>query len=343
MRLRTFTAADMPSAMQMVRDELGEDAIILASEKHNGKSIRVTAAIDMRDETASPAPQTNGHRQPLPRSEPRADNLRFDLQNVLRFHNVPELYIAKMLQRTTDADLSAAAALHRVGGSHDEQNLYRLALEKLLGRCFAFDPLPLDSPSMRLMLVGTPGIGKTLTIAKLAARLTMDGQKLAVITTDNKRAGGIEQLQAFTNILNINLRPVSTRQELTKELNALPSGMRVLVDTAGCNHYSDSELKELKSLATLEDLDPALVMPAGGDSAEAIDMAEAFAAYMPLKRLLVTRADTARRFGGILAVAAAQNLSFCHVSSSPSIVDTLQPVNAALLAQLLLRYQLQPS
>ncbi len=58
---------------------------------------------------------------------------------------------------------------------------------------------------MRIMLVGPPGVGKTLTIARLAAQIAIQKHKLAVITTDNKRAGGVRQLQAFTDILELEL------------------------------------------------------------------------------------------------------------------------------------------
>lgn len=334
MRLRTFTAPDMPAAMHMVREALGEDAIILASEKRNGKAVSVTAAIDLRDDKPVAAPKVQEKRNDV-----SADNLRYELQNILRFHNLPELYIARLLQRATDSDLISALALHQIGGNHNEQHLFRLALEKLVGLMFSFDPLPLDAPESRIMLVGVPGIGKTMTIAKLAARLTLEKQPVAVITTDNKRAGGVEQLKAFTDILNIELRVAPTREELINALNSLPGKVRVLIDTAGCNPYGDADMEELAGLVTLPDVEPVLVMPAGGDSLEAIDMVESFAP-LPIRRLLITRADTARRFGGILAVAAAQGLAFSHISSSASIADTLHPVDAPLLAQLLLKYQL---
>ena len=114
--------------------------------------------------------------------------------------------------------------------------------------------------------------------------------------------------------------------------------MRVLIDTAGCTPYDPKEFNELKSIATLEKIEPLLVMPAGGDSLEAIDMLEIFST-LPIRRLLITRTDAARRFGGILAAAAAHGLSLCNISRSASIMDSVQPLEPAILAEMLLRYK----
>lgn len=328
MRLRTFTAPDMPTAMDMVRSELGEDAVILASGKHNGRAVSVTAAIDRRDEYAPAAGSAA--------ASDGGGDLRFEMQNILRFHNLPELFVARIMQKAADSDLSAAHALHRISGNRDVRHLHRLAMEKLAAACFAFEPLPFDAPDLCVMLVGTPGAGKTLTVAKIAARLAMDKRPLSVITTDNKRAGGIEQLQAFTNILGLELKIAASRDELIAHLASAEK--RVLIDTAGCNPYDDAEFRELTSLTSVGGIEPVLVMPAGGDSSEAIDAAETFAA-LPIRRLLVTRSDTARRFGSIMAAACAHGFAFSNASHSASIIDPLHPADPTLLAQLLLRYQ----
>lgn len=190
------------------------------------------------------------------------------------------------------------------------------------------------------MLVGAPGSGKTLTAAKIAAKIALAKQPLTVITTDNKRAGGIEQLQAFTDILGLELKTAASRSELADILAAAEGS--VLIDTAGCNPYEPSEINELAGFLSLGGIEPVLVMPAGGDSSEAVDIADAFA-HLPVGRLLVTRADTARRLGGVLAAAAAHGLAFCHASRSASIVDSLHPLTPPLLAEFLLRHQLQQS
>lgn len=338
MKLRTFTAPDTTTAMQLVRKALGDDAIILSTkESVNGvPCITVTAAID------NDAPQIeklNPTVLSTEQSTPDTDNLRFEIQNVLRFHNLPELFITKLMQKATNQSLASIVALHRISGNKNARDLQHMALEKILAAFFGFEALPLEHQNVRLMLVGPPGAGKTLTIAKMAARLSMDGQKLTVITTDNKRAGGIEQLEAFTRILGLELKVATSKKELTHHLeSAYP---RTIIDTAGCNPFDHQESLELQEYASLPGIEPVLALPAGGDALEVIDAVETFA-MLPIRRLLVTRTDTARRFGGILAAAATHNLALSNTSHSPSIMDTLPAIEPGMLAKLLLRYQVKP-
>jgi flagellar biosynthesis protein FlhF len=259
---------------------------------------------------------------------------------VLRFHNIPEHFVSKISNHASRQEFVSLSALQHISANRNEKPLVRHALEKIMNEHFQFRPLEFNGHASRIMLVGPPGIGKTLTIAKLATQLSMENTKCAVFTTDNQRAGGIEQLQAFTDILESPLYVTPTPEELSGTIQALPDDTHVLVDTAGCNPYNSAEMKQLKELATQKGIEPIMVLPAGGDSSETIDIVEAFAA-LPIKRLLVTRADTTRRFGSIVSAAAAHKLAFCHVSTSSSIVNSLDPMNSGTLAQLLLRYQLQ--
>ncbi len=337
MRLRTFTAPDMPTAMKMVRDAMGDDAIILSTEPQKGKKgITVTAALDGGPEPIFPAAPA----APKPLSSAGAESIRAELQQVLRFHNVPENLISKIFNKADPRELASIEALHQMGGKREPQNFIRLGLEKSLGNYFTFHPITFDKAPQSLMLVGPPGIGKTLTIAKLAAHLSLSKQPVAVFTCDTKRAGGVEQLQAFTNILDLHLNVTGSADELSRALKNLPRGQHVLIDTAGVNAYDRDEMMEITHLAATSGAEPILTLPAGGDSLEAIDIAEAFMA-MPIKRLLVTRADTARRYGGIVSAASAHKLAFSQLSASSSIIDNLQPMDGAALTQILLRYQLQ--
>ncbi len=323
----------MPSAMQMVREALGEDAIILATDSKPGsRQVTVTAAIEPNDEDSYP-PNFKAPESKIQNPDPLITDIKFELQNILRFHNLPEIFVARLLQKISHNDF-----LEVISKRRGSEELFRPALEKLLARNFVFEPLRFSTQELRLMLVGVPGIGKTLTIAKLATKLAMDKQSVAVITTDNNRAGGIEQLQAFTSILGIELQTANGRADLEKILKSIPARTRVLIDTAGCSPYDESEFFELKSIATIPNLEPVMVLPAGGDSMEAIDMVEIFG-DLPIRRLLVTKADTTRRFGGILAASIAHGLGFCNISRSASITDSLHMLEPALLAQMLLKYK----
>ncbi len=182
-------------------------------------------------------------------------------------------------------------------------------------------PLP-DGP---LILVGTPGAGKTLTCVKLATRHVLAGREPLVVTTDVERAGAVEQLAAFARVLGIVFAVATTRRALEKAVGRAKPGQAVLVDTAGCNPFQPGGLPEL-----IEGLGQGvLVQPAGLCPEEARDEAKAFW-EMGVRHLLPTRLDVARRIAGTLAAARA-GLALTEGSSGPDPASGLAPITAEWL------------
>lgn len=345
MRLRTFTAPNMPAAMRMVRDALGEDAVILSSatDKARGQ-VTVTAAIDAEErpderlfvpgfEKAIPKAETPA---PEPQLGVQSKAWMLELSELLKFHNVPEFLTARLLDGARLIDMEALLTLQRIASQQSRGTLEVRALRKVLEHCFRFEPLDATHQTLRIMLVGPPGIGKTLCIAKLAAQLAMEKKPVAVVTCDTKRAGGVEQLQAFTDILKIPLKVAESKQELMQWLNFCRENEHILVDTAGCNVYEREDMREIADLADVSAVEPVLTLPAGLDALEAAEIAEAFT--MPgIRRLLITRIDATRRFGSVLAAADARKLALCNASDTARIVGELKPFDSGLLAAMLLK------
>ena len=111
------------------------------------------------------------------------------LQKILRKHGTPPLLIERILN-----------ALPTI---IDEQPVS--ALTSALDKVLEFSPLPSNASKRAFMLVGSCGCGKTIAVAKMAVKAKINGKKITVITADVKRAGAIEQLEAFTKILELNL------------------------------------------------------------------------------------------------------------------------------------------
>jgi flagellar biosynthesis protein FlhF len=311
MRLRTFTAKTMPEAMALVRDQLGGDAVILSTARSAG-GISVTAALDH----AEPA-DDGGAEAVLPPDDPFET-----IQETLVAHGTP----APLVER-----LIGAALEH---GADDARG----ALADGLDAAFSFAPLA-DRPAKRpLMLVGPPGAGKTVSIAKLATRAVLAGQKPTVISTDTVRAGGIAQLESFICMLDLTLHRADGASQLARlvaDAGAAGADGPVLIDSAGINPYSASDRSELAGFLVAAGAEPVLVLPAGGDIFDSIEIAHAFAA-LGATRLLTTRLDMVHRLGSQLAAADAARLSFCDASLAPDIAKGLIPLNAAALARLLM-------
>jgi flagellar biosynthesis protein FlhF len=229
------------------------------------------------------------------------------------------------------AHVSAGLAFHgmpaalaaRLAG-HDLASALRGALR--------FGPLPLARHGPPVLLAGMPGAGKTLTVARLATRLVLDGISPLVITADGRRAGAAEELAAYTRLLGIGLVVASTPATLARALGQRQLGMPVLIDTAGINPFAADELDDLRALAGMARAEPVLVMPAGQDPAEAEDQALAFTP-LGTRHLLPTRFDLARRLGSVLGAAAAADLILTEAGIGPGATDGLASLTPEFLAE----------
>ena len=283
MRMKCFNAESMPEAIRLVRTELGDNAIIISSQRgENGKGIRVTAAI----EGFEPDPDPPAIDEPLDAIEAIAD--------ALDRHGTPGDLAERLLRAATplaERLLRAASAL--------SVDAPVMTMAAALDSVFEFEPLPERDVSRPLALVGPPGSGKTVTVAKLAARAVLANRPVNVITTDTMRAGGVDQLAAFTRILDLDLQTALDTETLSDALHAARLAHRdalTLIDTGGVNPFDAHEVRELEHLLKAIDADVVLVMPAGYDCEEAAETGRVFC-RTGAHRLLVTRLDAARRCG----------------------------------------------
>jgi flagellar biosynthesis protein FlhF len=304
----------MSQAMELLRREMGLDAIIVSTET-TAHGVRLVAAIEETEPTELPRPVATPQAAQASSAEDPVDAVH---ETLLR-HGVP----APLLDRLVDASFLAGA---------DEPFA---ALVGALRSVYSFRSLAEPGPNQPLMLVGPPGAGKTVTVAKLATRAVLAGRKARLVTTDTSRAGAIDQLKAYARVLRLPLATAETDRELALLVAAAAPDELVLIDTAGVNPYGPRDMAELSSLLRAIPAEPILVMPAGADTIEAMEQAAAFAP-LGVGRLLVTRVDIVRRFGSLLAVAFSAELALSDYGMNPAIAEGLAPFDAVSLARLLL-------
>lgn len=314
----------------MVRDTLGEDAVIVATrEEKGGKAVRVTAAVDRAD----PYDDYFDHRDSAVAGQHEdAQDWRFaeddedddsavaeKLTDALLRHSVPE--------DITDQIISCATVI----GVNDAGEAFTAALEHL----FSFRSLPQKASGKAFMLVGPPGAGKTLATAKLATRAVMNGQRTAVISTDTIRAGGIEQLAAFTKLLRINLLKAADADELRTRLEQVKGADQIFIDTGGINPFDPHEMRELARMIAAGNIEPVLVMPAGCDADESGEIARVYGA-LGVQYMMPTRLDIARRLGGLLSAAHFGHMIFADASNTAKVADGLTGLSPRRLCHLLM-------
>lgn len=310
MRLKSFTASSMAEAMTLLRRELGDDAIIVSTQRSaGGKGVRITAALEVED--------LEDEAHPGGAAAIRATEA---VREALAQHGTPP----RLMERL-------ASAAHATG--LDDPTL---ACAAALEAVFTFAPLPELVAPRPFMFIGPPGAGKSITVAKLAARAVLRGRHVAVITADSYRAGALEQLAAFTRILRIDLRQARGSEALKRQIDAVSGSVDIVfVDSPGLNPFKQADLEFLQDLAESAEVEPILVLPAGGDPFEAAEIAEGFGT-VGATRLFATRLDMTRRMGAILSAADAAQLMLCDASSNPHVAQGVSPLNPVTLARLLL-------
>ena len=152
---------------------------------------------------------------------------------------------------------------------------------------------------------------------------------------DTAKSGGLAQVTAFAEALGARLEPTPDMDALAAAVAASPPEHFVAIDTVGANPFDDDDMDRLARAARAVDAAPIVVLPAGGDAADCAETAHAFS-KAGAGRLIVTRIDAARRFGGILSAAQAGGLALMAAGASPNISDPLLPFNPVSLARLLL-------
>lgn len=299
--------------MELVRQTLGPNAIIVVTHEDDAnRGAGVTAAIDPDDQDFDFF------------SEGASEETLELLTEVLERHHVPNGIIDRLIDAATD------------GTDTEPVSVLAAALTKV----FKFKSLPSGPGGPPLMLIGPPGVGKTVSCAKLAARVALSHDKegappVNLIAADPVRVGAVDQLRIYAEKLGATLYEAADGPALANVLTKLRRTEMVVIDTPGSNPYEMTDIAHLVELAEAGKTETVLVIAAGRDADEAADLAEAFRPVGPT-RLLVTGLDMAKRYGAILSAADAGGLHLSEVSLAPEIGKGLQALDAAGLARLLL-------
>ncbi|NTW58594.1 MAG: flagellar biosynthesis protein FlhF [Nitrospirae bacterium] len=389
MKIKKFTARTFSEALELVKKELSDDAIILSTEETKGfwPHVEVTAAVDFDQEIQRPirgqasgmkrqAPEavyteTGGSRKqappapaarlspyaatalpasrPLPMSKAAqtggnrpqdsgADHLKKEISDLrtmiegmknsgyemslpatkrtmvrfLRERSVREEYAYRLCDKTTDMEKIASVIAADI------------KVKKHQGMKKA------------VMLIGPTGVGKTTTIAKLAAQAVKAGKKAAIINLDTYRIGASEQARIYARILGIPLSTVTTTEEFLSTLAEL-SGTRdvVFVDTTG---RSPRDLDYISGLAelckTTVPMELHLLMSANTDDE---CMIEAYRSYrnLPIEYIAFTKIDEAVRYGALYNLLLTYQKPVAYLTTGQRVPGDIEHATVNRLASLI--------
>jgi flagellar biosynthesis protein FlhF len=372
MKIKKFTARTFSEALALVKKELSQDAIILSTEEKKGlrPHVEVTAAIDydaaeIREVQNSQlrvrsdqrkqnpelrTPNTAPERPPqpvrvtpysmTPAIDDAADDLRSEIAGL-------RLMIESM--KNNGYEVSLPSKKRTMMTFLRERSIREEFALRLCDRTTNIDELPLmisaDIKIKRqagsrkaVMLVGPTGVGKTTTLAKLAAQAVRAGKKAAVINLDTYRIGAVEQVRIYSRILGIPLTTAHTGEEFRSTLAKYAESRDIVfIDTTGRNPRDDAYIESIAGLCTTDvPLELHLLMGANADDES---MIEAYRSYrkLPIDYLTFTKVDEAVRFGSLYNILVTYQKPVAYLTTGQRVPGDIEAATVNRLAGLIVK------
>lgn len=368
MNVRRFRARDMRDAMRQVREQLGEDAVILSSRRANG-ALEVVAAPDGDTPGAAEGAEAIQAYSSEPRSAPGTGDQRTDAATPA-WPADPELTAMRqelrdlrslMARQHAESEEARWAARHPLA-AECKARLLECGFDERLARSLAGSILDDSSPEQAwerlrarlsgaittarasildegglLALVGPTGVGKTTTLARIALRQIrrMGPDSVTLVTLDSERIGATRQLQAFARMAGVPVRVLQDARELRELARRAEDGHLILVDTAGQAPRAVGDEPLVAHLPSGVRMETWLVVAATTQASALRRVLEAFGKTEPVA-LVLTKLDEAEQLGEVLSVLLDQHLGVGFVSDGQRIDEDFHRVDTGLLTRLAL-------
>ena len=186
-------------------------------------------------------------------------------------------------------------------------------------------------------LIGPTGVGKTTTLAKLAANLRLrEKHRVGLITLDTYRIAAVDQLKRYADIIGSPLRVVSTADDLREAARAMDDCEFVLIDTAGRSPNDTLKLNELKGILAAAQPDEVHLVVAATASEPCLELALSRFSDVRADKIIFTKLDEAVHVGVLLNVVRKVNKSVSYITTGQDVPDDIEVGRGRRLAQLIL-------
>jgi len=330
MHVKRVYRSTVREALLAAREQLGPNALVLSTELVPApgwrgwvgqRVVRLTAAAERPNADDPPAAPSVSADWPAvtERRQRRTSDTRAGV-------------VARLVSAGLDSGLAEAVA------SRLRETDCRGGSEQTLRRALAAELAALSSNDAGYeryeVFVGPPGMGKTTTIAKIAAQERVGrGQTLNLVATDTLRAGAIEQLRAYAEVIRLPFRVARTAAELDEALGAARNP--VLVDTAGRSPSDKSVTDMFQVLDQKRSLRTHLVLAADTSAAVARRIIDRYAVIKP-SRIVITKLDEAESVMPLLGAVRESGLPISYLAAGQVVPDDLARATPANLAAALL-------
>ncbi len=377
MNIRRFTAENMTLALEKVKADLGDEAVILTTKRRIRKDpktggqvrfVEVVAAIDLDAETHAESSFTRRDRSaaagrscasPRGGSSPGSDRISREIA-LLRDLVTQAVAIQNPLA-SASGDAAPLLVLHRVftqmgmepwlqqrlaarflTESGGDKPITAQGLISWIGK-FGLRQLKTapqaenSGQPVWWAVIGPTGVGKTTTIAKLAARLKFHKElKGVLVTTDTYRLGGVEQIRKYAKLMDVPLEVAKEPKELVKIFATHREKDFILVDTTGRGLGDSRHHAELSSLFdAIPGIKAMALLSATSKTEDVREQVDYYSRY-PIAGWALTKTDETRHYGPLFTPLLGMELPVSYITNGQKVPEDIAPATPRLLMRLLL-------
>jgi flagellar biosynthesis protein FlhF len=302
-----------------------------------------------------PHPFPPAHSRPQPELHGAMQNQLTELQAMVQelcrrsdapCHDLPE-ELFQLFTDLLDSDLGEELARELVervrtetrGSQLDDLAMVKARLARMIeAEVRVAGPIRITPGRCRLVaLVGPTGVGKTTTIAKLAANYRLkEKRRVGLITVDTYRIAAVEQLRTYADIIDLPMQVVSTPREMREAVGRMDKLDMILLDTAGRSPKDEVRIQELRAFLTEADADEVHLVLSSVASARVLEQtAERFAA-VGTTSLVLTKLDEATGLGNILSLVRTSRLPLSYLTNGQNVPDDIEVAESTRVARLIL-------
>ncbi|MEI6668804.1 MAG: AAA family ATPase [Acidobacteriota bacterium] len=320
MYLKTYRGTSVRELLAQAREELGPNALVLATrlvQADGWKGWFGSRVIEL---------QAAAERK-VSESRPTESSSRPSV--------VPDSEIVALLSATgLDRDLASEVAGAIPAGGR--RGVSAAGIRKALGECLVSYAAGDQGYCPVEVFVGPPGVGKTTTIAKIAAQQrAADGGRLTLVSADGYRVGAIEQLRLYADIIGAPFKVARTAGELSQALTSSRGGGSVLIDTAGRSPRDEVAQELFSMLRSRTDVRTHLVVSAATSAKDVSRTIDEYRCARP-HRIALTRVDQAETLSPLMKVLRDEHLPVSYLGTGQRVPEDLDRATGINLAGLVL-------
>lgn len=340
MQIKRFEAKTLNQALQQIKQEFGPDAVILSAARTNSgwlgllkkSRVVVTAATDTPNQHSFTQQKTSLPRgsQPVeikPTGAPCTD-LSTTESLLINSHASVKIQEFKPVN-AVGTRFSSPLALTKTQDVPDPHPIQKIRTM----------PIRLNLDQRRIdVFIGPTGVGKTLTIAKIAAVFARHQHTpVSLITLDHDRIGAVDQIRRYASIIGLPLYTAVTPEQLPNIIAGTRNNELVLIDTPGISPRNQQKITQLLNmLSSLDSRITHLLIPAGTEELGFKTICEGFAALSP-DCLLLTKTDETDSPSALIPRIISRSFPVSYLTTGQQIPEDLQEANADTFTNLIAR------